>query len=78
VAPFLIELANRVRHNEREVLMDRQTEPATTTRGRSPVAVAPPASPDVPTAERAETDQDVVLDELLVEDVSIDGMCGVY
>ncbi len=28
--------------------------------------------------ESAETVEDLVVDELLVEEVSIDGMCGVY
>ena len=28
--------------------------------------------------EAPELDQDAVLDEVLVEEVSIDGMCGVY
>jgi mycofactocin precursor len=28
--------------------------------------------------EGAVTDEDAVLDELLVEEVSIDGLCGVY
>jgi len=36
------------------------------------------ADPDPPTPEAAESEEDLVLDELLVEDVSIDGMCGVY
>jgi mycofactocin precursor len=28
--------------------------------------------------DHASTDEDLVDDELLIEDVSIDGMCGVY
>lgn len=38
------------------------------------------AGPDRPdaTAEEAEATEELVVDELLVEDVSIDGMCGVY
>jgi mycofactocin precursor len=31
-----------------------------------------------PADEDAATDEALVADELLVEDVSIDGMCGVY
>ena len=45
--------------------------------------IAPePASEPVPAEAGADTgqkpDQELVLDDLLVEDVSIDGMCGVY
>ncbi len=29
-------------------------------------------------AEQTETTQNVVVEELLVEEISIDGMCGVY
>ena len=29
-------------------------------------------------SETTETDEEVVVDDLLVEEVSIDGMCGVY
>lgn len=29
-------------------------------------------------ADQAETTEDVVTEELLVEEISIDGMCGVY
>jgi mycofactocin precursor len=36
----------------------------------------PPAAPEPPPAPVAE--EPLVEDELLVEDVSIDGMCGVY
>jgi mycofactocin precursor len=37
------------------------------------------AAPKDPAAPVAETeDQDLVEQDLLVEDVSIDGMCGVY
>jgi mycofactocin precursor len=35
------------------------------------VATAPPP-------RRTDEERDLVVDELLVEDVSIDGMCGVY
>ena len=34
--------------------------------------------PDPQTPETEESEEGLVLDELLVEDVSIDGMCGVY
>jgi mycofactocin precursor len=37
-------------------------------------AVAPPAPP----APTAADDADLVEDDLLVEEISIDGMCGVY
>jgi mycofactocin precursor len=40
------------------------------------------ATTDAPTAERAEVTDEaaeaLVEDELLVEEISIDGMCGVY
>ncbi|MCW2715405.1 MAG: hypothetical protein JWN88_2452 [Frankiales bacterium] len=36
-----------------------------------------PAPVDVP-ADAPEAATDLVVEELLVEDVSIDGMCGVY
>ena len=36
-----------------------------------------PASPS-PAPEPARADAALILDDLLVEDVSIDGMCGVY
>jgi mycofactocin precursor len=42
-------------------------------------ATVPAPSPDAGASAAApEPETDVVLDELLVEDVSIDGMCGVY
>jgi mycofactocin precursor len=41
---------------------------------QSSVEIAP-AEPDTAPVEEAET---LVADELIVEDVSIDGMCGVY
>jgi mycofactocin precursor len=41
----------------------------------APTAAAPPA-PVVETAEVVESTD--VVEDLLVEDVSIDGMCGVY
>jgi mycofactocin precursor len=41
-----------------------------TVRIPSPEAEEPP--------ERVEPEDELVLDEMLVEDVSIDGMCGVY
>jgi mycofactocin precursor len=34
--------------------------------------------PPVAGEESAEVEEDLVEEELLVEDVSIDGMCGVY
>jgi mycofactocin precursor len=39
----------------------------------------PPAAPEV-ASDQAATDSpaDVVADDLLVEEISIDGMCGVY
>lgn len=43
------------------------------------VATVPAPRPDAGASAAApEAEADVVLDELLVEDVSIDGMCGVY
>lgn len=35
-----------------------------------------PNEPAAPAAE--DEDQELVVEELLVEDISIDGMCGVY
>lgn len=42
----------------------------------APTAAAPPAPVVVETAEVVESTD--VVEDLLVEDVSIDGMCGVY
>ena len=42
----------------------------------APAAVAATLAPDAPRA--VEDDRELVEDDLLVEDVSIDGMCGVY
>lgn len=39
--------------------------------------IAPETAPEAETAA-APTDAPVVEDELLVEEISIDGMCGVY
>jgi len=59
-------------------MRSRLPEPSIATNG-SPGAVTTPApSPDTSVAQGADTGPEVVLDELLVEDVSIDGMCGVY
>jgi mycofactocin precursor len=58
--------------------MSAQTELQITEHGRPRAVAASGWSPDDPGAERPEVDADVVLDDLLVEDVSIDGMCGVY
>ena len=58
--------------------MPGQTEPQIIEDGRPGVVAAPARSLDDPGAERPDVDADVVLDDLLVEDVSIDGMCGVY
>jgi len=58
--------------------MRRQAEPPITN-GGSPREIAGPApAPAAAVAHGAPAEQEVVLDELLVEDVSIDGMCGVY
>ena len=38
----------------------------------------PVIAPPVAEEEAAPVEEDLVKDELLVEDVSIDGMCGVY
>jgi len=42
--------------------------------------VAEPAAPPIPTPEllQAPEPDPLVTDELLVEEISIDGMCGVY
>jgi mycofactocin precursor len=36
------------------------------------------ADEPVTTVEQTEAEESVVIDEVLVEEVSIDGMCGVY
>jgi mycofactocin precursor len=38
----------------------------------------PTIEPVAPTAEAVDTDTVLVEEELLVEEISIDGMCGVY
>jgi len=55
--------------------MDRPITPATTTRD-TPL----PTSTDAVKAvtDHDVTDHDVIDDDLLVEEISIDGMCGVY
>lgn len=58
--------------------MPGQTEPQIIADGRPGAVAAPARSLDDPGAERPDVEADVVLDDLLVEDVSIDGMCGVY
>jgi mycofactocin precursor len=40
-----------------------------------PTTIAEPAAPETPTTTEPDP---LVTDELLVEEVSIDGMCGVY
>jgi mycofactocin precursor len=57
--------------------MRKQTEP-TIANSRSPEVIAAPAPKRTIISERPDVEADVALDELLVEDVSIDGMCGVY
>jgi mycofactocin precursor len=37
-----------------------------------------PNEPATPPVEDQVQDQDLIVEDLLVEDVSIDGMCGVY
>ena len=39
---------------------------------------APPAETEIEVPAEAPVIEDAVTDELLVEEVSIDGMCGVY
>jgi mycofactocin precursor len=41
-------------------------------------AAAPTIDEQAEAVEAAPSDEDLVAGELLVEDVSIDGMCGVY
>jgi mycofactocin precursor len=55
-----------------------RTQTKSITKSGRPGVIAPAPSPDGPSPERREAEEDVVLDDLLVEDVSIDGMCGVY
>jgi mycofactocin precursor len=40
--------------------------------------MAEPTAVAEPTPEIAEQTEDVVVEDVLVEEVSIDGMCGVY
>jgi mycofactocin precursor len=54
-------------------MMDRQVAPLTTSEGEAEVDRRPEPVPDADP-----TGNVVVLDDLLVEEVSIDGMCGVY
>jgi mycofactocin precursor len=37
-----------------------------------------PESPDATAVEPRPAEDELIVDDLLVEDVSIDGMCGVY
>jgi mycofactocin precursor len=55
-------------HRIREVFMT-----PTATESRTDTVVEPPASPSAQAPH-----DDEVLAELLVEEISIDGMCGVY
>lgn len=48
-------------------------QPATAPEAPEPAVATAPASTETPAAAAP-----LVLDDLLVEDVSIDGMCGVY
>jgi mycofactocin precursor len=43
-----------------------------------PITQQQPTSATVPTAESPVTDDEMLTSEMLVEEVSIDGMCGVY
>ncbi len=46
-----------------------------------PTSVAPSAETPVPSSEEVtgdQAEQELVLEDLLVEEISIDGMCGVY
>ena len=40
--------------------------------------VAEENNPTSPTEDESSSDEALILDDLLVEEVSIDGMCGVY
>ncbi|MEE8602499.1 mycofactocin precursor MftA [Euzebya tangerina] len=55
--------------------MDRTTDRPGTTPTPTPTADAPVTPQSRVTVEQSTT---LVLEELLVEEVSIDGMCGVY
>lgn len=52
----------------------------TTPRADAKVTAGPVRNPDAPTTpvEPTPENDELVEDELLIEDVSIDGMCGVY
>jgi mycofactocin precursor len=59
---------------ERFQMLDNAVHPATTT---TPVPEA--SAPQRPQADTGDERQaSLIVDDLLVEDVSIDGMCGVY
>jgi mycofactocin precursor len=51
---------------------------AETAPGAHPASVPPQDEPHEASATHDQPDGDLVESELLVEDVSIDGMCGVY
>ncbi|MGA2925968.1 MAG: mycofactocin precursor MftA [Solirubrobacteraceae bacterium] len=55
-------------------MMHTQTQPTNVERDQIQID----ASPSATVAERPEVETEIVIDDLLVEDVSIDGMCGVY
>jgi mycofactocin precursor len=44
----------------------------------TPIVDRGPDAEDVAAAEPPDAESELVLEDLLVEDVSIDGMCGVY
>jgi mycofactocin precursor len=55
-------------------MLDNAVHPATTA-----TPVPEPGAPQQPQADTGDERQtSLVVDDLLVEDVSIDGMCGVY
>jgi mycofactocin precursor len=61
---------------ERRLLKRQRAAPRPTTRP-APRPQAPAATAAAPAA-RAEPPQAAIVEELLIEEVSIDGMCGVY
>lgn len=64
--------------SEEGPMSSRQLESPITTNGSHRAVAVPAPSLDTSAAPGAQAGAEVVLEELLVEDVSIDGMCGVY
>jgi mycofactocin precursor len=53
-------------------------EPAEQTRSDDRPSATPAVDDLDPSSESVAADEELVVDDLLVEEISIDGMCGVY